>query len=306
MCLAATGLPGARFVLFQPYSRERRVRDDDNRRRRDDRSPPARHLSADTRHVKEERNDRGYADERRASVKPYAGRAVKTEGGRRHRDVKTERDVFLGDSSSTEQYGRPSTEPAAEPVSKEQPNFQLSGKLTEDANTFRGVVVQYSEPAEARRPKRRWRLYPFKGEDNLPLLHIHRQSAYLIGRDRRVADIPVDHPSCSKQHAALQYRLVSYKRDDGRPGRRVRLYLIDLGSANGTYVNAERIEARRYVELLEKDVIKFGYSSREYVLLHDKTNTAELCSDEDDEGIDDVALKEEEEAKTRDKKTKPT
>ena len=36
------------------------------------------------------------------------------------------------------------------------------------------------------------------------LLHIHRQSAYLIGRDRLVADIAVDHPSCSKQHAAIQ------------------------------------------------------------------------------------------------------
>ena len=36
------------------------------------------------------------------------------------------------------------------------------------------------------------------------LLHIHRQSAYLIGRDRAVADILVEHPSCSKQHAAIQ------------------------------------------------------------------------------------------------------
>ena len=37
---------------------------------------------------------------------------------------------------------------------------------------------------------------------------MHRQSAYLAGRDRRVADIPTDHPSCSSQHAVLQYRLV--------------------------------------------------------------------------------------------------
>ena len=36
------------------------------------------------------------------------------------------------------------------------------------------------------------------------LLHIHRQSAYLIGRDRTVADIPLEHPSCSKQHAVIQ------------------------------------------------------------------------------------------------------
>jgi hypothetical protein len=38
---------------------------------------------------------------------------------------------------------------------------------------------------------------------NLEMLHIHRQSAYLFGRDRLVADIPIEHPSCSKQHAVI-------------------------------------------------------------------------------------------------------
>jgi len=40
-------------------------------------------------------------------------------------------------------------------------------------------------------------------------MHLHRQSAYLIGRLRRIADIPVDHPSCSKQHAVFQFRLAA-------------------------------------------------------------------------------------------------
>ena len=172
------------------------------------------------------------------------------------------------------------------PKDKDKPNFELSGKLTEDTNTFRGVVINYSEPPEARKPKRHWRLYTFKGDSTLPTLHIHRQSAYLMGRDRRVADIPIDHPSCSKQHAALQYRLVNYKRPDGRQGRRVRLYVIDLNSANGTYINNQRIESQKYVELLEKDVIKFGFSTREYVLLHDNTDTSELHEDEDDPGAE--------------------
>lgn len=39
-------------------------------------------------------------------------------------------------------------------------------------------------------------------------LFVHRQSAYLFGRERKVADIPIDHPSCSGQHAVLQYRQV--------------------------------------------------------------------------------------------------
>lgn len=165
------------------------------------------------------------------------------------------------------------------PLDKEKPNFALSGKLTEDRNSVNGVVIKYSEPGDARKPKRRWRLYPYKGEKELPIIHIHRQSAYLMGRDRTVADIPLDHPSCSKQHAALQFRLVPFKRDDGSSGKCVKPYLIDLESANGTLVNDVKLEARRYHELFERDVLKFGFSSREYVLLHE--NSKDDAMDDD-------------------------
>ena len=79
----------------------------------------------------------------------------------------------------------------------EGPNFKISGKLAAETNTYKGVVIIYSEPPEARIPKTRWRLYPFKGEPQLHVLYVHRQSAYLIGRDRKVVDMPIDHPSCS-------------------------------------------------------------------------------------------------------------
>lgn len=103
----------------------------------------------------------------------------------------------------------------------------------------------------------------------MPTLHIHRQSAFLMGRDRKVCDLPIDHPSCSKQHAVFQYRLVGRKRDDGTDGNKILPYVIDLGSANGTYLNNQRIESNRYYELKEKDMLKFGFSTREYVLLHE-------------------------------------
>lgn len=172
------------------------------------------------------------------------------------------------------------------PAEKEKPNFGLSGKLTEDTNKVNGVVSKYAEPPEARRPKRRWRLYPFKNEQSLDTIYIHRQSCFMIGRDKKICEIAVDHPSCSKQHAALQYRLVNYEREDGRAGKRVRPYIIDLESANGTFVNNNKIEPRKYFELFEKDVLKFGFSSREYVLLHEDSNVDEdEPIYEDDENI---------------------
>lgn len=167
-------------------------------------------------------------------------------------------------------------------VDKDGVNMQTSGKLLEDTNLVNGIVVKYSEPTEARKPRTKWRLYVFKGNEELPILYIHRQSCYLMGRDRKVADVPLDHPSCSKQHAVLQYRLIEYRRPDGKTGRRVTPYVLDLGSANGTFVNNQKIESQKYVEVMEKDVLKFGFSSREYVLLHDQSKETE----EDDPGAD--------------------
>ncbi len=123
----------------------------------------------------------------------------------------------------------------------------------------------------------------------------------------QVADIPTDHPSCSKQHAVLVFREVPVKSDEldiGPPQMAIkylrftlpsfsplktantqislcfllflclcrvgRPYVIDLQSANGTFLNGKKIDASRYYELLPKDMLKVGQSSREYVLLHDE------------------------------------
>ncbi|KAG6872416.1 hypothetical protein C0995_009930 [Termitomyces sp. Mi166 len=122
------------------------------------------------------------------------------------------------------------------PENKAKPNFKPSGLLAAETNTVKtsdgnSTVLKYNEPPEARKPTVGWRLYVFKGSEQVELLHINRQSAYLIGRDHLVADIALDHPSCSKQHAAIQY----------------------LESTNGTHVNDEAIPAARYYELKTGD-----------------------------------------------------
>ncbi|KAL1791542.1 smad nuclear-interacting protein 1, partial [Sigmodon hispidus] len=123
----------------------------------------------------------------------------------------------------------PARNRSKEELVKEKPSFELSGALLKDTNTFRGVVIKYSEPPEARIPKKRWRLYPFKNDEMLP------------------------------QHAVFQYRLVEHTRADGTVGHRVKPSIIDLGSGNGTFLNNKCIEPQRYYELKEKDVLKFGF-----------------------------------------------
>lgn len=98
---------------------------------------------------------------------------------------------------------------------------------------------------------------------------LNTQSAFLIGRNRDIADVPVDHPSCSSQHAVVQFRRV--QRKGGAHGAfLVKPYLMDLESTNGTFLNGERMATARYIELRATDVVRFGESTREYVLVHNK------------------------------------
>lgn len=127
----------------------------------------------------------------------------------------------------------------------------------------------------------KWRFYFFKGDEVLFVLYIYRQSVYFIGRDRIVVDIFVDYFFCFKQYVVLQFRLVEFQREDGLIGRRVRLYIIDFGLSNGIFVNNKKVDFERYVEFLEKDMIKFGFSLREYVIFYEKLDIFEL----EDQGV---------------------
>jgi smad nuclear-interacting protein 1 len=49
----------------------------------------------------------------------------------------------------------------------------------------------------------------------------------------------------------------------------VKLYIIDLKSANGTFLNKKPVPQKRFVELRNSDILGFGASSREYVLIQD-------------------------------------
>jgi len=207
------------------------------------------------------------------------GRRGSPRGGDRDRD----RERGPGRGSTNDIERRPSPQHRSQPRSRsrspsgpppEQPNFNQSGLLAAATNTVTHAdgtttVLKYNEPPEARKPSQGWRLYVFKGTEQVDLLHIHRQSAYLFGRDKAVADVPVDHPSCSKQHAAIQFRQVQERDEWGASKPVVKPFIIDLESTNGTHVNGTEIPASRYYELKASDVVKFGLSAREYVLLHD-------------------------------------
>ncbi|PWN35538.1 SMAD/FHA domain-containing protein [Meira miltonrushii] len=203
-------------------------------------------------------NDRhNHKSSRRRSASPSTSNQFR-------RDREKERQAY-DDKYGTSKEGSKDKDAPSEPSL--EPDFGSSGLLAKESNSKNGVQLKYFEPPEARKPKKKWRLYVFKDGKEVDILHISRQSCYLIGRDSNVVDIPVDHQSISKQHAVIQFRSITERNEFGDEKRQTKPFLIDLDSANGSFVNKTELPPSRYYELRTGDTIKLGASQREYVLL---------------------------------------
>lgn len=161
------------------------------------------------------------------------------------------------------------------PVNKEKPNFKPTGALAKHANRVEGtkISLKYHEPPEARKPpaSQPWRIFVFKGDDVVDTIELWQKSCWLLGRSREVVDYVLEHPSSSGQHAVIQFRHTQKVVEDEfgvkSTKSRVKPYVIDLESSNGTELNGKDVEASRYLELRDKDILKFAGSEREYVVM---------------------------------------
>ncbi|KAJ9624043.1 hypothetical protein H2203_005491 [Taxawa tesnikishii (nom. ined.)] len=256
-------------------SRRRRTPDDEyesRRRRRDDRD-------RDGEHKKSSRSKRStgsfnvwrpFAQETLLTISPpkrlrrSPSRSASRSPPRRSRGpLPSQQESFRGQDNPPNAVDKP--------IEKEKPNFSSTGLLAKEANTVAGtnIVLKYHEPPEARKPpsSEQWRMYVFKGKDMLDTVYLHTRSCWLMGRDQAVVDMVLEHPSISKQHAVIQFRHITKTNEYGDRESKVKPYLIDLESANGTRLNGEKVGASRYIELVDSDVIGFGDSEREYVMM---------------------------------------
>lgn len=185
------------------------------------------------------------------------------------------------ESSSVTTKHEPTSVTTNQSIVKEQPNYSLSGLLAQDALQHSDDTVlksdKYAEPADAAVPSIKYRLYCFKDgkQQDEPIKLTAGLSCYMVGRDDRLCYITLHHPSISSQHAVIQFKRkwqaapFASNVADAVPTSIIVPYLIDLASTNGTELNHRPIESQRYIELRHKDVLKFGQSAREYVLIAD-------------------------------------
>uniref|UniRef100_A0A665V7G6 FHA domain-containing protein n=1 Tax=Echeneis naucrates TaxID=173247 RepID=A0A665V7G6_ECHNA len=96
--------------------------------------------------------------------------------------------------------------------------------------------------------------------DKLPLTD---RSFFVVGR-LPVCDVSLEHPSISRYHAVIQFR--GQAGDGEAVGEERGFYIHDLGSTHGTVVNKNKIPPKTYIRLRVGHVLKFGGSTRLFIL----------------------------------------
>uniref|UniRef100_A0A1A7WEG5 Solute carrier family 4 (Anion exchanger), member 1, adaptor protein n=2 Tax=Iconisemion striatum TaxID=60296 RepID=A0A1A7WEG5_9TELE len=96
--------------------------------------------------------------------------------------------------------------------------------------------------------------------DTVPLTH---SSYFVVGR-LPVCDVSLEHPSISRYHAVIQFR--GQSGEEGCVGEERGFYIHDLGSTHGTVVNKNKVPPKTYVRLHVGHVLKFGGSTRLFIL----------------------------------------
>ncbi|KAH7287917.1 hypothetical protein KP509_31G002900 [Ceratopteris richardii] len=86
----------------------------------------------------------------------------------------------------------------------------------------------------------------------------------IFGRQAIMCDFVLDHPSVSRQHAAV----VQHKNGS--------VYVIDLGSVHGTFVANERLSKDSPVEIEVGQSLKFAASTRSYILRKGEVQTPQI------------------------------
>eukprot|EP00753_Platysulcus_tardus_P009491 PLAT214.5.p1 GENE.PLAT214.5~~PLAT214.5.p1 ORF type:complete len:563 (-),score=214.62 PLAT214.5:1736-3424(-) len=127
------------------------------------------------------------------------------------------------------------------------------------------VVGGVQAPDWVRAPTVDFRLDVFKAGVQLSAIELRGKGAWLLGR-RPDADIVLLHESCSRSHALIVFN------------EHNEAFLFDLGSSHGTFVNRNKVDHKVLKPLRVGDNVRFGVSSRQYVL----DGPAELMPEEEE------------------------
>jgi pSer/pThr/pTyr-binding forkhead associated (FHA) protein len=132
----------------------------------------------------------------------------------------------------------------------------------------------YSPPSWSAEPEHPYAFEVIKNGACVDNIALDEKPFLLVGRNRDICQLVMEHPSISRHHAVIQHR------GGGK------IYIFEMGSTHGTFVNKNKVPPKEHLQLHIGDVIRFGQSSRLHILqgpeelrtevLRDKMSPAEV------------------------------
>lgn len=83
---------------------------------------------------------------------------------------------------------------------------------------------------------------------------LSKKPFFIIGRNQTFCDVTLANPTVSRVHCVLQYN------------SKGEMFLYDINTAYGTYLNGEKIESQTYVKVKDGDTFKVAQSKRMFII----------------------------------------
>lgn len=128
--------------------------------------------------------------------------------------------------------------------------------------------IGYIPPFWSSKPLHKYSLDIWREGVIVQNIDISKKEYYLIGRNAALSDICLDNMTVSRAHCVIQ------NKDDGD------IFLYDLDSIYGTFVNKSQIPKKTYIKLKVGDTFNIGRSSKMFIL-----NGPENLSSMDDNDV---------------------
>ncbi|KAL3874661.1 hypothetical protein ACJMK2_037643 [Sinanodonta woodiana] len=134
------------------------------------------------------------------------------------------------------------------------------------------VAIPYKEPPWGGLAEQKYSFEIIKNGSVSGTVEMNDKAFYIFGR-LPSCDVQMEHPSLSRYHAVVQYcatPMGEYEKG---------WYLYDLDSTHGTWINKYKVKSNVYQRLRVGHVVKFGGSTRLYILQgpdEDKEEESEL------------------------------
>lgn len=160
---------------------------------------------------------------------------------------------------------------AEKPKEEEEETAQTGHVLDKSRDEPVALELSYNEPVwSGRPPSSSFFLSVIKNGVQVDSVGLNTPFV-LFGRLPQ-CDVHLEHPSISRHHAVLQYRPtpsatpIESSSLSADPTGEAGFYLYDLGSTHGSYLNKNKVQPRKYYRVRVGQVMKFGGSTRIFVL----------------------------------------